>query len=508
VAPTSSDAPATTAAPETTAATPSTLPYDPNATLTWVASIDPNTFDPAELQNAGQAQHLFPIYDRLIYRTSDLHFGPMLAKSWEILDDGHTLELTLIDNWSFHDGTPFNAAAVVANLERMRTLPTSTSANSLQSISTIEAVDEHTVRIKSESPVGILLGPLSGVPGMMMSPAVFDDPTQDVMPTGGSGAFKVVNFVPGDRTEYEPVDNYWDPDAVKIGKFVITVGADDVRYNSVVTGDGFATFIRPNQAAAAEKESGIVLISHPTINTYTMRLNTARSEFGNVLVRRAVNHAINREAIATGLLEGRCTPEVQIIPRVHWAANPDIGPEVFKYDPDLSRQLLTEAGLPDGFSFSLELPNLPLYESMAEAMQQDLAAVGIDMNIVPLESNVASENFTVAKTSDAVLLESRGDAEPSVTTGLHFLADSFWNPGGYTTPEITAMHTQALEGATEEERAEKYHQLMSLVVDEAYPNVTLCNYDTLIIHSDDVQGLTAWSDASRDFRGVSVALHD
>src|SRR5699024_8457438 len=136
---------------------------------------------------------------------------PMLAKSWEVSDEGRTLKLNLIDDWEYHDGTAFDAESVVKNLDRHRAKG-SFNASALRPITDVKAVDEHTVIVESDGAAGSLINAFGGSPGMMMSPKVMDDDSQASKPTGGSGPYKMTNYVSGDRVEYEAVDDYWDPD--------------------------------------------------------------------------------------------------------------------------------------------------------------------------------------------------------------------------------------------------------------------------------------------------------
>ncbi len=97
---------------------------------------------------------------------------------------------------------------------------------------------------------------------------------------------------------------------------------------------------------------------------------------------------------------------------------------------------MAEAGLPDGFSWTLEVINLPVFIQLAELIQQDFAAVGIQMEIVPVDLNVATENFASTKISDGFFTEQRGESDPSVMVGNYFLAEGFMNPGGFEAPGV------------------------------------------------------------------------
>lgn len=477
--------------------------YDPEATFTWIYSVDNTNFDPDKITTNNSLQYLYPIYDSLVHIDEKAEPQPMLAESWEVSEDGKTLEMKLIEDWQFHDGTRFDAAAVKANIERSKTLPGSFNAETLAFVTDVEAVDDDTVRIHTDTSASPLIGILGGAAGMMMSPAAFDEPGQDIKPTGGSGAFTMASYTPGDRVEYEAVDGYWDPEALRLKRLVIRIaGNDDARLNAVVTGAADSTFLRANMVDAAAAAPGMVVFQAPSLSTYNITLNTSLSEFGDARVRKALSYAIDREAISV-LLDGLCEPSQQIFPAFYWAGSEDLEPN--PYDPENARELLAEAGLADGFSFELQVINLDVYQQIAEIVQQQLAEVGIEVSIVPKEILRLGEDFSVNKTAAASLSEQKANQDPAVTTAGYYLADGFENPGGYTTEEITELHNEALLGSGPEERGPVYQEMMEKVAEEVYPNVTLCTLTTPFIANERVQGLEIYADASRQFRGVSIA---
>jgi ABC-type transport system substrate-binding protein len=487
---------------QTAACPPLTDGVDRNATFTWMYSVGNTSFDPDKITTNNSQMYLYPVYDSLVHIDEAGAPQPMLAESWQLVDDGRVLELDLRDGWSYHDGTPFDAESVKANIERKKQ-PWSYNANALQAVTAAEVVDADTVRLVTNGGAGALVGVLGGSAGMMMSPAAFDKPGEDIAPTGGSGAYRMTSYVPGSRVEYTPVANYWDPGAVNVGKLVFLISGDDnARLNAVQTGAADVTFLRASMHQPAV-DSGLVVCEAPSLSSYNLNLNTARSEFGSKEVRQAINHAIDRQSIAA-VTNGFCEPGVQLFPQFYFASNPGIGPERYPYDPERARQLLAQAGLPDGFSFQLEVINLDLYQQIAEVIQQNLAEVGIQMSITPVEIAKLGEDFSVNKSVDATLSEQKAESDPSILTASYYLADGFNNPGGQTTEEITRLHAEAMNGATAEERAPAYAQLFEAVVEEAYPNVTLCHLTTPFAMNDTVRGVEIYADASRQFRGVGI----
>lgn len=478
--------------------------FDPDATFTWMYSVDTTSFDPDKITSNNSQMYLYPVFDSLVHINELGEPEPMLAESWELVDDGAALEMKLIEGWTFHDGEVFDAEAVKANIERSKSLAGSFNEQPLAPVTNVVAVDDVTVRFETDGAAGPLISILGSAAGMMMSPAVFDAPGQDIDPKGGSGAFEMTSYVPGDRVEYTAVADYWDPDSLKVAKLVFLISGDDnARLSAVQTGAADVTFLRASMVQPAE-QAGLVICQLPSLSSYNMNINTARSEFGDPLVRQALSHAIDREVIGKELLAGLCQPSVQLFPGFYFASNPDIGADRYAYDPDRARELLAEAGLADGFSFELQVINLDVYQQIAAILQQNLADVGIDMSITPVEIQKLAEDFSVNKNVDASLSEQKAAADPSILTSEYYLADGFQNPGGYTTDEITELHAETLNGATADERASAYAELFEAVTEEAYPNITICNLTTPFVMNDTVQGVEIYADAARQFRGVSV----
>lgn len=473
-----------------------------DGTFTWMYSVGNTSFDPDKITTNNSLMYLYPVYDSLVHVDAQGKPQPMLAKSWKVVDGGTALEMKLISGWKYHDGTPFDAESVAANIERSKKKG-SFNENSLKIVTGVKAVDATTVRFETNGGAGALVGVLGGSAGMMMSPAVFDKPGQDIKPTGGSGAFEMTKYVPGSRVEYTAVKDYWDPEAVRIKKLVFLISGDDnARLNAVTTGASDSTFLRASMYKPA-KDAGLVVCERPSLSMYTINLNTSRSEFGNAKVREAINHAINREAVAA-VTDGFCRPGVQMFPGFYFASNPGIGPERYAYDPKKAKQLLADAGLERGFSFHLEVVNLALYQQIAEIIQANLAEVGIKMSITPVDLTVLAEHFSVNKSVDAILFEQKAEADPSILTSAYYLENGFNNPGGWSSATVTELNTKAMEGATAEDRAPVYTEMFKAITDEVAPNVTLCHLTTPFVMNDKVKGMEIYADGSRQFRGVAI----
>jgi peptide/nickel transport system substrate-binding protein len=340
---------AETAATEPSAASLEGL--DRSATLRFAYGIDVSRLDPHRATIRNDLTTLGPAYDRLIEFSPSGELVPMLATDWSFNADATVLDMTLREGVVFHDGEPFDAAAVKANIERGKTLEGSTVAADLAGITDVEVVDDHHVRVHLLEPDVSILGLLSDRAGIMISPAAFDENLEAV--AVGAGPFRLIEHRAGDVTVFERFEDYWDPDAALVQRLEIHVVPDaTTRLNGLRAGQ--FDLINPTASQYDEVKSlpGIAVRTDPGLFAINMGLNRSRSEFGDVRVRRALYHAIDRESICQAILFGQCDVSVQPFPDGYWAANPDITSDRYAYDPDRARELLAEAGLPDGFSFT------------------------------------------------------------------------------------------------------------------------------------------------------------
>ena len=477
---------------------------DRAATFRFAYGINVSRLDPHRATIRNDLTNLGPIYDRLIEFSPSGELVGMLATDWSFNDDATVLDLTLREGVVFHDGEPFNAEAVKANIERGQTLEGSTVASDLEIITRVEVVDDQHVRFHLAEPNVSILGLLSDRPGIMVSPAAFDEDLDAV--AVGAGPFRLVEHRPGDVTVYERFDQYWDPDAALVERLEIHVVADPVtRLNGLRTAEFDATTLVGNQYEEARSLPDIRLQTDPTLFMMSRGLNRTRSEFDDVRVRQALLHAVDREAICQAVVFGLCDVGSEPFPEGHWANNPDIAPDHYAYDPDRSRELLAEAGLPDGFSFTWMVPaNLSPYNEVAEAMQAQMAEVGIDAQLLVMEPAQMADRYYARQETDAILGGLVGNADPSLYFGQYMMPDAYANPGGHSTEDIQRLYRESIAIADPAQRTEVLHAAVEEVVDEVLAIPVMFPH-TIAAMRENVVGYVTPVSANPQFRGVGIA---
>ena len=500
--------PASTDAPSTApAGTDSSAPSEPaepseGGTFRGAYYVGVSRFDPHKATSSFDNTLLFITYDRLVHQAPDASAVPGLAESWDFSEDGSSLTFRLRDGVTFHDGEPFDAEAVKANIERAQTVEGSAVVSELSVIESVEVVDDLTVRFALGGPAASLPLILSDRAGAMVSPAAFDNPDLDTSPVG-AGMFTVSNYDEGASVTYQAYPDYWDPDAVNVDTIEMQIQADSsTRLNAARTGQIDWTFIDQNQVADAEA-GGLTLLPTLTLSSQHLQLNRSRDVFADARVRQAVNHAIDRESIVEALLFGQGQASWQIFPDGYFANSPDAA--TYPYDPDRARELLAEAGYPDGFSFELITSAIPARVQVAEAIQGQLAQVGITMNISQVPGAQIADVFYAQEQYDAMWASWGGRPDPSQTLALLYGADGFANPGDQTTPEMEEAIAATLQVGSDDERTEALRAAVDIAQEEALDVVLFYESIAFVYDADRVSGLEQWFSAKPEFRGISVS---
>ena len=332
-------------------------------------SIDPH-FMYTE-PNIGYAKH---IYGRLVGRDNDSHREPGLAISWRAIDDT-TWEFDLRKNIKFHDGSDFTADDVLFSINRIPNIPNNpgTYAGNLRSIVDVEKSGPYKIIIKTDKPNPVLPTQLHNV--SIISKNVGSEVKTEAFLSGkaaiGTGPYKFVEYLPGDRLVLERFDDYWGP-LPKFKQVVFKIISNDAaRVAALLAGDvDLIDFVPPTQVAHLSKNKKIKVFKRPADRVIFFHMDSVREvspyvtdKNGKQLqnnplkdqrVRKALSLAINREAICSRVMEGLATPESQLVPAGWFGHSPSL--KVDPYDPARAKLLLAEAGYPDGFGLTVHGP--------------------------------------------------------------------------------------------------------------------------------------------------------
>ncbi|WP_134323764.1 ABC transporter substrate-binding protein [Cumulibacter soli] len=477
--------------------------YDPEANFTFAYTAYASSWDPVDSINGADITFWYPVYDTLLYQTPEGEIVPRLATSFEAADDLSSMTLTLQEGLTYDDGAPFDAESVKFNLDRYRAEDSKINGD-VHQIASVDVIDEHTVKINVDGGLGSLAVALAARAGMMTSPEAVKSGTIKNEPVG-IGGYKVTEQVPGDHVDYEKVDGYWDPDAQKVATMTYKLISDDqTRYNALAAGELDAAQVNPDQLAAAEK-AGLNVIAKPSAVFLYVALNTQTPGLDDPEVRKALNMAIDREAIAEGMYDGHCTPQIQPYSEDSPAYSEEIGDglEVFPYDPEAAQQILEEKGITD-----LELvnttPNVTIYTKFAEVVQSEFENIGISVEVEPVPPAQMVQDFSLEKTADIASSVYTGLNDPDALFSRYLGPGALFNPGGSEDPEITKYATEGANYLDPEERSAAYDKMMDAWVENPPHIIPVCMIHLATATQPDVSNIYHKSSGSPDLRGVAV----
>ncbi|NKQ39186.1 MAG: hypothetical protein HF967_06935 [Methanosarcinales archaeon] len=320
---------------------------------------------------------------------------PMLATHWNISQDRLTWTFHLRQGVKFHDGTPFTSEAVKFSFERM--LEMFEPAHGILQIESMKILDSHTINITTTRPWAALIAHLSHPVGHIMNPTSFDE-EENIIKHIGTGPFKYYKHCIEERLIVVRNENHWQG-VPKLEKITFAIIPDaHTRIMALEAGEIDVTqWVPPEEVAWLDARPGITVLTTPSVRTDFLIFNSETKPFDNILVRQAVNYAINQGDLVEYLLDGHGIPaRGAISPTIRWSIHEDL-PE-FRFNPEKAKELLSEAGWEDtdddgildknGESFSITFllsGRLPHWVPIAEAIQAQLREVGIIVELKVLE---------------------------------------------------------------------------------------------------------------------------
>ena len=493
-------APSDTDAPAGTAGAPADdRPLDPDATLRFGWTVPATPLDPhTPTSIVAQYPYVAPLYDRLTNLVAGPTLEPMLATEWTAADDGLSMTFTLRDDVTFHDGTPVDAAAVKASLERAMNLPESTVARYFGMVTGIEVVDPLTVRIDTNRPASDLPYVLATSAGSIINPLALDDPDLGTTPNG-SGPYVLTGLSLGDRATYEPAADYWDPDAQKVAEIeIIGITDDNARINALRAGeiDGMLSKLGLYDQVS-ELGDGFDFFSYPSSSIYSLYINQTSPELSDVRVRQALNYAVDREALNDTILYGQCPPVSQPLTDTYSAGYVADLADRYTYDPDEARRLLAEAGA-EGLQLDVLFGNgLSPQQDMVQVLQAMFADIGVTLTPSPFDAATQTGEW-VTGNHDLYMQVRTGSP-----TANDYLARSYTIPPGWIgdpVPEFKDLVDPTFDPTMAESEVDADLQEASTIAVEQAFDVFICSVPTQIAYADYVVG--ADSMGQSDFQGI------
>jgi len=452
---------------------------------TDVDELDPRTIDTQEGYIA-----CANIYDCLVlYELGSTTLRPGLAESWEISDDGLEYTFTLRQGVKFHDGTDFNADAVVTWYNSIDEGAEGTQYDATRMvymadfitnwIDTVEAVDDYTVKMTLPAPYAPLLANLAIPIASIPSPtAIAQGLDYLAVNPSGTGAFALAaagDWVRDSQMTLQANPDYWGG-APQVAQLIIKVVPEgSTRLQQVEAGElDIAWALTPEDVERSRENPDLVVVEDAGLNTNCVEFNVTKEPFTSKEVRQALNYAINKEELSEGLYNGNMVTAGGVLPPVDWAYNPDL--VSYPYDPDKARELLTAAGFDESnpltftfMSYTIPRGYNPVGDRLATAIQEYWSEVGVNAEIQTAEWTQyrADRRADMFQCSLSGWQGDNGDPDNFLYSLLAGASAGAGNTSFYDNPEVNDLLTQATIVSAQEERIPIYHEAEQLIVDDA-----------------------------------------
>jgi peptide/nickel transport system substrate-binding protein len=400
------------------------------------------------------------VYGGLFRPAPDGTLVPDLAQELKIVD-GNTLEVILREGIDLPDGSTLDAEMVKDALEHNLGLEASAPRGfypEFFELESVEVVDPTTVRlsIPNGKAAGWADNFLAGLETVIVPPGT------DLTKPAGAGPFRVAEYVPETRVVLEKNPEYWDAESIKVGRIEL-VNAPDFASGVTALKAGQVDWARADVETGRSISSPHEQLVEPAPE-FVANFQICKDEepFSDPRVRQALSMAIDREAMNDALLEGLGEPAWGLWPVEDRFHNPDVT-DVYAYDPEGARDLLADAGYPDGFTFETLTFPFATAPEIAEIAQQQFAEIGVTMNIRP--STNPAEDFSVKKLTPVSVTPTM---QPWDRKLQNWVGPALGNTCGYDDPGLDALAEELGTVSRDSDDAERiWHAIDQLVVEDA-----------------------------------------
>jgi len=492
------------------------------------AKGDAVRLDPADVTDGESVTVMNNIFEGLVrYKEGSTEVEPCLATSWETSSDSLVWTFHLRQGVKFHDGTTFDADSVVFSLERLRDPKHpyhqygewSYWGWCFAEVAKTEKVDDYTVKITLSYPFAPFLSTMAMFTVYIVSPANAEQlKDQAFAHPVGTGPFKFVEWVKGDHITLEKNPDYWGEKA-KIDKLIFRIIADpSARLLALQKGEVQGIeFPNPDDLEKIKSDPNLQVLTQPGLNIGYLAINMGEDTPGfeepyrDVRVRRAIAYAINKKDIVDHLYKGTAIVAKNPIPPTLWSYNDDIVD--YDYNPDKAKQLLAEAGYPNGFKTKLwAMPVSRPYmfdpQKIATAIQADLKNVGIDAEIVTYDWGTYLEKTEEGEHAMCLLGWTADYADPD--NFIYALLDpdvatvgTAGNVAFYRNPQIHEINMQAQREMNLDKRIELYKQAQVIIHDDV-PWIPIAHATQILVFQKDVKGFVLYPTGDYRFESTYI----
>ncbi len=518
----------------------------PEQILIFGSSGDAVRLDPANVTDGESIQRMDNIFEGLVeYKKGSTEIQPALATSWKISEDGKEITFKLRRGVKFHDGTDFNADAVVFSFARQydRDHPYHQFGEwaywgyMFYDVEKMEKIDDYTVKLVLSNVNASIMTSLAMFTVNIVSPANAEKYGQDMFKhPSGTGPFKFVDWVKDDHITLEANENYWRA-RPKLDKLIFRVIPDpSARLLALEVGEVMGIeYPNPADFDRIMANKDLKLLTEPGMNVGYMAMNSGYGykdanksgirdpdeplvktpgyyePLTKKKVRQAINYAIDKKSIVDNIYKGTASVAKNGMPPFMLGYNDDV--EDYPYDPGKSKQLLAEAGYPDGFEVTLYVmpvsrPYMFDPPKIGEAIQSYLAAVGIKVKFYQIDWGTYLQETESGKHQMCLLGWTGDNGDPdnfmNVLYGPNATSiGAAGNYGFYTDEKAQELLTAALQTFDINKRAEYYKEVQEMIHESANW-VYIAHSNQNVVFRANVYGYSLHPTSRKFFYPVSI----
>jgi len=413
-------------------------------------------------------------YQGLFGFDKNLKLVNVLAESYTVSKDGLTYTIKLHPGIKFQDGTDFNAEAVKVNFDRASNPDSHLKRyNLFKNIDKTEVVDANTVKITLKTPFSAFINNLAHPSAVIISPAALTKYGKDIgFHPVGTGPYELDQWNQTDFVKVKKFDGYWKKGEPKLDTITFRPVVDNnTRAAMLQTGEADFAFPVPyEQTALLEKNAKLDVVTAPSILHRYISFNVTQKPFDNLKVRQAINYAINKDALIKVAFAGYAVPSEGPLPQgIEYAAKFKPWP----YDPAKAKELLKEAGYPNGFTTTLwSSHNNSTAQKVIQFAQQQLAQVGIKVTVTAMDAaQRAAQVENVGQKDAGVRLfytgwsASTGEADWALTPlfATQSAPPKQFNTAFYSNPAVDKDLADALKTTDKTEKAKLYEDAQTKI---------------------------------------------
>ena len=458
-------------------------------TLQVLLQADSETLDPHKTTNSTALILIQLLYDRLVEVTPDDTIVPGLAKDWTISDDGLTYTFNLREGVKFQDGSDFTSADVKASIARIVDPATASPVKAnFEIVKSVDTPDDHTVVMTLSVPYAPFLAQLAS-----QNSAIVPSEAGDELATkpDGTGSFKLSSWDINQKAVLVKNPDYWDAGKPYLDGITFTFLEDaNARVAALQSKRIDFLYRMPEELVPVlQAESDVTVAGGAGTNSwYYWVLNPHQGPTADVKVRQALYWAIDREQLVDLCRPGAAWAHSSgFMPPDHWAG---VKEEIYTYDPEKAKQLLADAGYPNGFPIEIwVLTGRASYNCMAEALQAQLEKVGVHATI---ELHEIGEMTAVGDhledgTFQSMMLGLVGTLDPDIRVQQTFVTDGGSNLVDFSDKEVDQLAAEAQATTDQNKRGDLYRELQRRLA-EVGPYAFLHNYGSFDAVLNDVKG--------------------